>query len=68
MKKTLLIFGLLVFCISKANAAQKLTYLEEMYNLGSVSGQGLACKSQKYHQFELLARAILVGKVIPPAR
>lgn len=38
------------------------TYLEEMYTLGTVSGQGLACKSKKYHQFELLARAIIVGK------
>lgn len=46
-----------------ANAAAKaLTYNEEMYALGSVSGQGLACKSQKYHQFEQLARAIMVGK------
>ena len=38
------------------------TYLEETYTLGTVAGQGLACKSKKYHQFELLARAIVVGK------
>ncbi|MBP5215744.1 MAG: hypothetical protein J6039_04225 [Alphaproteobacteria bacterium] len=42
--------------------AKKITYAEEMYAMGTVSGQGLACKSQKYHQFELLARAIMVGK------
>lgn len=62
MKKIVLILGLIAFFVPDAHAAQKLTYLEEMYNLGSVSGQGLACKSQKYHQFELLARAILVSK------
>ena len=38
------------------------TYEEEMYFLGRVAGQGLACKSQKYHQFELLSRALIVGK------
>lgn len=46
-----------------SNAAdKKMTYQEEMYLLGAVSGQGLACKSKKYHQFELLARALIVGK------
>lgn len=44
------------------NAADKPSYLSEMYSLGSVCGQGLACKSQKYHQFELLARALVVSK------
>lgn len=54
----------LVLCLIgafKANAAP-MTYEQEMYALGAVSGQGLACKSKKYHQFELLARAIIVGK------
>ena len=41
---------------------KKITYLEEMFVLGTVAGQGLACKSKKYHQFELLARASVVGK------
>jgi len=55
---------LLLLCFINAYTAdaKPLTYQDEMYALGSVSGQGLACKSQKYHQFELLARAIVVGK------
>ena len=43
-------------------AHAKPTYLEEMKGLGYVAGQGLACRAKKYHKFELLARAILVGK------
>jgi len=58
--------GILVFLLafgeSASVEARKLTYLDEMHALGSVSGQGLACKSQKYHKYELLARAILVSK------
>ena len=63
MKKFfMLILGL--FCLSESATAsyQQPTYAEEMYALGSIAGQGLACKSKRYHQFELLARAILVGK------
>lgn len=45
-----------------ANSARKPDYFEEVYALGTMSGLGLACKSQKYHQFELLARAIVVSK------
>lgn len=63
MKKLLVLFSaLLAFC-STANAAQKqISYLEEMYLLGTISGQGLACKSKQYHKFELLARALIVSK------
>ena len=43
-------------------AKPKVTYLEEVEQLGLMSGQGLACRAKKYHQFELLARAILVSK------
>lgn len=43
-------------------AAQKPTYLEEATALGSIAGQGLACRAKKYHKFELLARAIVVTK------
>lgn len=43
-------------------AKQKVSYLEEVYSLGSIAGQGLACQADKYHQFELLARAILMSK------
>ena len=45
-----------------AYSASKPDYYEEMYALGTMSGLGLACKSQKYHQYELLARAIVVSK------
>lgn len=63
MKKIFLgaVFLLCFAGVFRANAAP-ITYEEEMYALGAVSGQGLACKSSKYHQFELLARAIVVGK------
>ena len=63
MKKIIIaLLCLGIFYESAQADRKKLTYLEEMYVLGTVSGQGLACKSKKYHQFELLARAIVVGK------
>ncbi|MCQ2734730.1 MAG: hypothetical protein MJ212_02110 [Alphaproteobacteria bacterium] len=63
MKKIIIGLLFLVFvCESSQAARKKLTYEEEMYTLGTVCGQGLACKSKKYHQFELLARAVVVGK------
>ncbi len=56
-------FGAALLCLLNVSAnAKPITYQEEMYALGAVSGQGLACKSSKYHQFELLARAIVIGK------
>lgn len=36
--------------------------MEEAKALGAVSGQGLACNSTKYDNFELLARAIILSK------
>lgn len=63
MKKIIIALLFLgIFCESAQADRKKLTYPEEMYVLGTVSGQGLACKSKKYHQFELLARAVVVGK------
>lgn len=62
MKKALLTFALLLFGWHDIAAAPKPTYLEEIKSLGAVAGEGLACRAKKYHQFELLARAILVGK------
>ena len=47
---------------SNSQAANKPDYFEEMYALGTMSGLGLACKSQQYHQYELLARAMVVSK------
>lgn len=61
MKKFALILLIVCGLVTEAFAKQ-LTYSDEMYAMGTVSGQGLACKSSKYHQFELLARAIMVGK------
>lgn len=51
-----------VLLFNTVNAAEKISYYEEMYLLGTTCGQGLACKSQKYHKFELLARALVVSK------
>ena len=63
MKKIFFGAVFMLFISGTFNAdAAPITYEEEMYALGAVSGQGLACKSKKYHQFELLARAIVVGK------
>ena len=63
MKKRLFVLlSLFLFAESAQAATNKISYEEEMYMLGAVSGQGLACKSPKYHQFELLARAMVVSK------
>lgn len=63
MKKIWLIAAILTLCCESVQASyNEPTYEEEMYLLGRVAGQGLACKSQKYHQFELLARALIVSK------
>ena len=62
MKFLTIIVSALALYTQAANAADKISYTEEMYSLGTVCGQGLACKSQKYHQFELLARALVVSK------
>ena len=56
------LLSVLMLLGNTAAAAPKLTYLEEIFALGSVAGQGLACRSPKYDQFELLARAIMIGK------
>ena len=63
MKKFLMsIVAVLLLSESANSSYNNPTYEEEMYLLGRVAGQGLGCKSQKYHQFELLARALVVGK------
>ena len=40
----------------------QVSYVEEAKTLGIVAGQGLACQSSKYDQFEMLARAIILSK------
>ena len=62
MKFFIASFAVFFSLVQAAHSTNKPDYYEEMYALGTVSGMGLACKSQKFHQFELLARAIMVGK------
>lgn len=62
MKKFLLTLMFMLPMYSVSAAPNKPTYLEEMDALGSIAGQGLACRAKKYHQYEMLARAIMVGK------
>lgn len=62
MKSFIAFIAVLMLICQSANAANKPDYFEEMYALGTMSGLGLACKSQKYHQYELLARALIVSK------
>lgn len=63
MKKFLSGFTFLCCLLMTANSsAKQVSYLEEVYGLGSVAGQGLACRAAKYDQYELLARAIMIGK------
>ena len=44
----------------------QVSYVEEARTLGIVAGQGLACQSSKYDQFEMLARAIILTKAPSP--
>ena len=61
MKKlSMAVFGMLL--LNFPQAAAQVTYIEEVRELGSVAGQGLACGASKYDTFELLARAILISK------
>lgn len=63
MKKIFICLIFTLLCIKTGYASyDNPSYEEEMFLLGRVAGQGLACKSQKYHQFELLARAMIVSK------
>lgn len=63
MKKAIfLIVAALCFISENIFAAQKPTYLDEATALGSIAGQGLACRAKKYHKYELIARAIIVSK------
>lgn len=61
MYKFFITAAMVLFSFSAA-AQEKVSYLEEMKTLGIVAGQGLACNSAKYDQFEMLARAIMLTK------
>lgn len=53
---------LLAFCFYPQALWAQVSYVEEAKTLGIVAGQGLACQSSKYDQFEMLARAIILTK------
>lgn len=50
---------LLIMAASPAVAADG--YLEDVKNLGYISGQGLACGAKRYPSYELIARAYMVS-------
>lgn len=59
LKKT----AVISFCLLQSlPALAQMPYLDEMKALGTVSGQGLVCGAEKYDQFEMLARAIMLTK------
>ncbi len=60
--KKLILLTLVMFGFCEFATAKPLTYLDEVRMLGTVSGQGLACRARKYQQYELLARAVLITK------
>ena len=57
-----IILMLNVFFVAAQAANRSVSYSEVVYGLGSVAGQGLACQATKYDEYELLARAIMIGK------
>ncbi|MBR3661914.1 MAG: hypothetical protein IKN67_01385 [Alphaproteobacteria bacterium] len=65
MKKVIIISMAFFYVFTEASfAAGKMTYTDEASALGSIAGQGLACHAKKYHQYELLARAIVKSKAV----
>lgn len=62
MKKLCFLAAAMCFCAVEVWAAKPISYIDEIRQLGYVAGQGLACRARKYHQYELLARALLVTK------
>ncbi len=65
MKKTIVLsLTCLLMLPAVAFSAEKMSYTDEASALGSISGQGLACHAKKYHQYELLARAIVKSKAV----
>lgn len=67
MVKKLLFITLLLF-FQTSEAAAQMSYHEEMRALGSISGQGLACRAAQYDKYEMLARAIMLTKAPSPQR
>ena len=61
MFKKLLISAIAVV-FQVAPAAAQMSYLDEMRALGTVAGQGMACRASLYDKYEMLARAIMLTK------
>ena len=61
MRKNLAI-GVILGLLSTQAQAAGMSYIDEVKALGAVAGQGLACGASRYDTYELLARAILIGK------
>ena len=57
MKYFIFCITLLMLMISDAKAG----YIEDVKNLGYVSGEGLACGAKKYKKYEFIARAYLIS-------
>lgn len=55
------IYTLFILALVYANNAFSSDYLEDVKNLGYVSGEGLACGAQKYPSYETIARAYLIS-------
>ncbi len=53
--------GLIILSLTAACPAAADNYLEDIKNLGYVSGQGLACGAERYPSYELIARAYMVS-------
>lgn len=61
MFKKLLISALVVL-FQVTPAVAQMSYLDEMRALGTVAGQGMACRASLYDKYEMLARAIMLTK------
>lgn len=59
MKKTAFIGVVLCLLAEQADAS---SYLEDVKNLGYISGGGLACGASLYPSYEFIARAYLISK------
>lgn len=55
------IYTLFICALIYANNSFASDYIEDMKNLGYVSGEGLACGAQKYPSYETIARAYLIS-------
>lgn len=57
MKKVLI--TIVILCLTASSVWAD--YLEDVKNLGYVSGEGIACNAPRYRSYELVARAYLVS-------